>query len=85
MSKRKILVTSALPYANAGCIWVTCWNRFRPISGCASRRCAATNAIRLRDDTHGAPIMLAAEKQGITRNSWWTACANCTWRIPRAS
>ncbi|WP_227104624.1 methionine--tRNA ligase [Chromobacterium rhizoryzae] len=67
MSKRKILVTSALPYANAGLhlghmleqIQTDIWVRFQKMRG---HECYYVCA----DDTHGAPIMLAAEKQGIT-------------------
>jgi methionyl-tRNA synthetase len=67
MSKRKILVTSALPYANAGLhlghmleqIQTDVWVRFQKMRG---HECYYVCA----DDTHGAPIMLAAEKQGIT-------------------
>ncbi|OQS40717.1 methionine--tRNA ligase [Chromobacterium haemolyticum] len=67
MTKRKILVTSALPYANAGLhlghmleqIQTDIWVRFQKMRG---HECYYVCA----DDTHGAPIMLAAEKQGIT-------------------
>ncbi|WP_434629705.1 methionine--tRNA ligase [Chromobacterium sp. CV08] len=67
MTKRKILVTSALPYANAGLhlghmleqIQTDVWVRFQKMRG---HECYYVCA----DDTHGAPIMLAAEKRGIT-------------------
>ncbi|MBX9296633.1 methionine--tRNA ligase [Chromobacterium vaccinii] len=67
MTKRKILVTSALPYANAGLhlghmleqIQTDIWVRFQKMRG---HECYYVCA----DDTHGAPIMLAAEKRGIT-------------------
>ncbi|MDF0606817.1 methionine--tRNA ligase [Neisseriaceae bacterium TC5R-5] len=67
MTKRKILVTSALPYANAGLhlghmleqIQTDIWVRFQKMRG---HQCYYVCA----DDTHGAPIMLAAEKQGIS-------------------
>jgi methionyl-tRNA synthetase len=86
MSKRKILVTSALPYANAGLhlghmleqIQTDVWVRFQKMRG---HECYYVCA----DDTHGAPIMLAAEKQGITLPSWWMQYANCTWPIRRVS
>ncbi|UTH74861.1 methionine--tRNA ligase [Chromobacterium sp. IIBBL 290-4] len=67
MTKRKILVTSALPYANGAIhlghmlehIQTDVWVRFQKMRG---HECYYVCA----DDTHGAPIMLAAEKQGIT-------------------
>ena len=65
--KRKILVTSALPYANGSIhlghmvehIQTDIWVRFQKLRGHECYYCCA-------DDTHGTPIMLAAEKQGIT-------------------
>lgn len=67
MTQRKILVTSALPYANAGLhlghmleqIQTDVWVRFQKMRG---HECYYVCA----DDTHGTPIMLAAQKQGIT-------------------
>ena len=67
MSKRQILVTSALPYANGAIhlghmvehIQTDVWVRFQKMRG---HECHYVCA----DDTHGTPIMLAAEKQGIT-------------------
>lgn len=67
MTKRKILVTSALPYANGAIhlghmvehIQTDIWVRFQKSRGHECYYCCA-------DDTHGTPIMLAAEKQGIT-------------------
>ncbi|POZ61775.1 methionine--tRNA ligase [Chromobacterium alticapitis] len=67
MTQRKILVTSALPYANGAIhlghmlehIQTDIWVRFQKMRG---HECYYVCA----DDTHGAPIMLAAEKQGIT-------------------
>ncbi len=64
---RKILVTSALPYANGAIhlghlveyIQTDIWVRFQKISG---NECWYVCA----DDTHGTPIMLRAEKEGIT-------------------
>lgn len=65
--KRKILVTSALPYANGSIhlghmvehIQTDIWVRFQKLRGHECYYCCA-------DDTHGTPIMLAAQKQGIT-------------------
>lgn len=65
--KRRILVTSALPYANGAIhlghmvehIQTDIWVRFQKSRGHECYYCCA-------DDTHGTPIMLAAEKQGIT-------------------
>lgn len=65
--KRKILVTSALPYANGPIhlghlveyIQTDIWVRFQKFMG---------NEIHYfcADDTHGTPIMIAARKLGIT-------------------
>ena len=67
MTPRKILVTSALPYANGAIhlghlveyIQTDMWVRFQKMRG---HQCWYVCA----DDTHGAPIMLRAEKEGIT-------------------
>jgi methionyl-tRNA synthetase len=64
---RKILVTSALPYANGAIhlghlveyIQTDIWVRFQKMRG---EECWYVCA----DDTHGTPIMLRAEKEGIT-------------------
>ena len=64
---RKILVTSALPYANGAIhlghlveyIQTDIWVRFQKMAG---NECWYVCA----DDTHGTPIMLRAEKEGIT-------------------
>jgi len=64
---RKILVTSALPYANGPIhlghlveyIQTDIWVRFQKLRG---HQCHYVCA----DDTHGTPIMLRAEKEGIT-------------------
>jgi methionyl-tRNA synthetase len=64
---RKILVTSALPYANGAIhlghlveyIQTDIWVRFQKMLG---NECWYVCA----DDTHGTPIMLRAEKEGIT-------------------
>ena len=64
---RKILVTSALPYANGSIhlghlveyIQTDIWVRFQKMQGSTVHYVCA-------DDTHGTPIMLRAEKEGIT-------------------
>ncbi|OAM25774.1 methionine--tRNA ligase [Eikenella sp. NML01-A-086] len=64
--QRKILVTSALPYANGSIhlghmvehIQTDVWVRFQKLRGHECHYCCA-------DDTHGTPVMLAAQKQGI--------------------
>jgi len=66
-SPRRILVTSALPYANGSIhlghlveyIQTDIWVRFQKLRG---HECWYVCA----DDTHGTPIMLRAEKEGIT-------------------
>jgi methionyl-tRNA synthetase len=68
MSKRKILVTSALPYANGSIhlghlveyIQTDIWVRFQNMQ--KDTQCYYVCA----DDTHGTPIMLRAEKESIT-------------------
>lgn len=65
--QRKILVTSALPYANGNIhlghmvehIQTDIWVRFQKARG---HECYYVCA----DDTHGTPVMLAAQKQGVT-------------------
>ena len=67
MSDRKILVTSALPYANGPIhlghlveyIQTDIWVRFQKMRG---HQCTYVCA----DDTHGTPIMLRADREGIT-------------------
>jgi methionyl-tRNA synthetase len=67
MSTRKILVTSALPYANGPIhlghlleyIQTDIWARFQKARG---HECYYVCA----DDAHGTPIMLKAQEQGIT-------------------
>jgi len=64
---RQLFVTTALPYANGNFhighimeyIQADIWVRFQKMMGHAVDFCCA-------DDTHGAPIMIAAEKAGIT-------------------
>ncbi len=71
MSQRKILVTSALPYANGPLhlghllesIQTDIWSRFQKLSGhTCSYICA--------DDAHGTAISLDAEKQGMTPEAY---------------
>ncbi|TXH03805.1 MAG: methionine--tRNA ligase [Nevskiaceae bacterium] len=65
--KRRILVTNALPYANGpihlghlvGYIQADIWVRFQRMQGHEVHYVCA-------DDAHGTPIMLAAEKAGVT-------------------
>ncbi|GGW58234.1 methionine--tRNA ligase [Alishewanella tabrizica] len=67
MSTRKILITSALPYANGPIhlghlleyIQTDIWSRFQKARG---HECFYVCA----DDAHGTPIMLKAQQQGIT-------------------
>ncbi|MFC3094897.1 methionine--tRNA ligase [Alteromonas sediminis] len=66
-SARKILVTSALPYANGSIhlghllehIQTDIWTRFQRLRG---HECYAVCA----DDAHGTPVMLKAQELGIT-------------------
>src|ERR1700709_1458325 len=65
--RRRILVTSALPYANGPlhlghileAIQTDIWVRFQKLRG---HECLYVCA----DDTHGTPIMLRAQSEGIT-------------------
>ena len=67
MSNRKILVTSALPYANGPIhlghlveyIQTDIWVRFQKMRGHECHYICA-------DDAHGTPIMLRADREGIT-------------------
>lgn len=67
MTPRKILVTSALPYANGSIhlghlveyIQTDIWVRFQKMQGNEVHYVCA-------DDTHGTPIMLRAQNEGIT-------------------
>ena len=64
---RQILVTNALPYANGplhlghmvGYVQADIWVRFQ-------RMCGNGVTYVCADDAHGTPIMLAAEKAGVT-------------------
>jgi len=66
-SQRRILVTSALPYANGSIhlghlveyIQTDIWSRFQKLRGHACHYVCA-------DDAHGTPIMLRARAEGIT-------------------
>ncbi|HEU0198103.1 MAG TPA: methionine--tRNA ligase [Nevskiaceae bacterium] len=68
---RKILVTNALPYANGpihlghliGYIQADIWVRFQRLQGNEVTYVCA-------DDAHGTPIMLAAEKAGVTPDTF---------------
>lgn len=68
---RKILVTSALPYANGPIhlghmveyIQTDIWARFQRMQG---NQCLYVCA----DDTHGTAIMLSAKKAGVTEQQW---------------
>ena len=65
--KRRILITSALPYANGQIhighlveyVQTDIWVRFQRMCGHEVHYVGA-------DDTHGTPIMLRAEKEGLT-------------------
>jgi len=67
MTQRRLFVTTALPYANGNFhighmmeyIQADIWVRFQRMQGHAVNFVCA-------DDTHGAPIMIAAEKAGLT-------------------
>ena len=67
MNKRRIVVTSALPYANGDIhlghlveyIQTDFWVRFQKLRG---NECVYICA----DDTHGTPIMIRARKEGVT-------------------
>jgi len=66
-SQRRLLVTSALPYANGQIhighlveyVQTDIWVRFQRMRGHEVHYVGA-------DDTHGSPIMLRAEKEGLT-------------------
>ncbi|MBR4753171.1 MAG: methionine--tRNA ligase [Thermoguttaceae bacterium] len=71
MSGRKILVTSALPYANGDIhighlveyIQTDVWVRFQKLRGENCRYFCA-------DDTHGAAITISAKKKGVTEEEF---------------
>ena len=70
-SNRKILITTALPYSNGLIhlghvlehIQADIWKRFQIANGNECYFCCA-------DDNHGTAVMLAAEKAGITPETW---------------
>ena len=72
MNKRKILITSALPYANGSIhlghlveyIQTDVWVRFQRM--CLPKKDGHQIYFVCADDTHGTPVMLRAEKEGIT-------------------
>lgn len=67
MNKRKLLVTTALPYANGPIhlghmlegVQTDIWVRYQKLAGNVCYFFCA-------DDTHGTPVMLAAKKENIT-------------------
>lgn len=71
---RRILVTNALPYANGplhlghmvGYLQADIWVRFQ-------RMCGHEVHYVCADDAHGTPIMLAAEKAGVTPEAFIAA------------
>ncbi|MFN7292536.1 MAG: class I tRNA ligase family protein, partial [Pirellula sp.] len=73
MSKPKILVTAALPYANGHIhlghlveyLQTDIWVRFQKLTG---RRCIYICA----DDTHGTAIMIRARQEGRPEEDWIT-------------
>ena len=70
-SNRKILITTALPYSNGSIhlghvlehIQADIWKRFQIANGNECYFCCA-------DDNHGTAVMLAAEKAGVTPETW---------------
>ncbi len=76
MTARQIFVTTALPYANGKFhighimeyIQADIWVRFQKMQGHAVNFVGA-------DDAHGAPIMIAAEKAGLTPEAFVTGIA----------
>ena len=73
---RKLFVTTALPYANAAFhighmmeyIQADIWVRFQRMQREGNVQNGAQREVHFvcADDTHGTPIMIAAEKEGIT-------------------
>ena len=73
---RKLFVTTALPYANAAFhighmmeyIQADIWVRFQRMQRDEVNGQAQARTVHFvgADDTHGTPIMIAAEKEGIT-------------------
>ncbi|WP_137173847.1 methionine--tRNA ligase [Massilia sp. HP4] len=73
---RKLFVTTALPYANAAFhighmmeyIQADIWVRFQRMQREGNKLSGQPREVHFvcADDTHGTPIMIAAEKEGIT-------------------
>lgn len=71
MAQRRILVTSALPYANGPIhlghilevVQTDIWVRFQRLMG-------ADCVYVCADDAHGTAIMLSAEREGISPEAW---------------
>jgi len=73
---RKLFVTTALPYANAAFhighmmeyIQADIWVRFQRMQREGNKLSGQRREVHFvcADDTHGTPIMIAAEKEGIT-------------------
>lgn len=73
---RKLFVTTALPYANAAFhighmmeyIQADIWVRFQRMQREGNQQGGQPREVHFvcADDTHGTPIMIAAEKEGIT-------------------
>ena len=71
MSKRRILITTALPYANGPVhighileeIQADIWARFQKMMG---HECY----FFCGDDTHGTPVMIEAKKRGLKPEEW---------------
>lgn len=67
MSKRNIFVTTALPYANGAFHIGHITEYIQADTWVRHERMAGNNVIFVgADDTHGAPMMIAAEKKGVT-------------------
>ena len=81
MSKRKILVTAALPYANGPIhighlveyVQTDIWVRFQ-------RLCGNDCRFFWADDTHGTAIMKSARKHGVTEEQFVTAMSEAHQR-----
>jgi len=66
---RKILVTSALPMPTAASTSATWSSTSRRHLGALPEDARQYMPLRVRRRHHGTPIMLRAEKEGITRSS----------------
>ena len=84
---RKLFVTTALPYANAAFhighmmeyIQADIWVRFQRMQRDEVDGQLAPRTVHFvgADDTHGTPIMIAAEKEGITPQEFVAKIAAC--------